>query len=47
MLSFIRGHEFSYFRKPVSIDAPGAMIGRAADAEDWKNDIEVVPAGPN
>jgi anti-sigma regulatory factor (Ser/Thr protein kinase) len=47
VLSLIRAHAFSYFRKPVSIDALAAMIRRAADAEDWEDGIEVLSAGPN
>ena len=47
MLSLIRAHAFSHFRKPVSINALAAMIRRAADAQDWEDGIEVLSAGPN
>jgi len=46
VITSMREHAFSYFSRPFSLDALGAMIQHAIDEPCWDDGIEVVSATP-
>lgn len=46
LLEAMREHVFAYFRAPIDAGEVAAAIGRAVDAPDWQDGIEVVSARP-
>lgn len=46
VIASMREHAFSYFSKPVSLDALGAMIQHAIAKPSWDDGIDVVSATP-
>jgi anti-sigma regulatory factor (Ser/Thr protein kinase)/CheY-like chemotaxis protein len=46
VLQAMREHAFAYFRAPIDPGEVAAAVGRALDAPDWQDGIEVVSARP-